>query len=115
MHEMSYVVRFVNLAIQTAEANQAKSVKKITVQVGEMTDVEPYYLKAYYPEAVKNTILEGSELEIETVQAKVYCNECKKEYHPSKENHYLCPECGSGNGRILEGRAVVLKNVEIET
>lgn len=115
MHEMSYVIRFVNLAIQTAEENRAKSVKKLTVQVGEMTDIEPSYLQKYYPAAVKDTILEGSSLETEQIKAKIHCNECGREYHPTRDLQYLCPVCGSGNGRILAGRSVVLKNVEIET
>ena len=114
MHEMSYVVRFVNLAIRTAEENKADKVHSITVQVGEMTDIEPYYLEHYYPAAVKGTILEGSDLHIESVPARILCNGCGRAYHPSRDHAYLCPFCGSGNGRILEGRSVVLKNVEIE-
>jgi len=115
MHEMSYVVRFVNLAIETAEKNDAKAVHSITVQVGEMTDIEPYYLKHYYPNAVKGTILEGSVLHVETVPAKILCNKCGEEYHPSRDNYYMCPFCSSADGRILEGRSVELINIEIET
>ena len=115
MHEMSYVVRFVNLAIETAEKNDAKAVHSITVQVGEMTDIEPYYLKHYYPNAVKGTILEGSVLHVVMVPVRILCKECGKEYQPSRENYYLCPSCSSGNGRILAGRSVELKNMEIET
>lgn len=115
MHEMSYVVRFVNQAIRAAEENKAISVLSITVQVGEMTDIEARYLKHYYPAAIKGTILEGSTLHVEPVPARILCNDCGKEYHPSRENYYLCPFCESGNGRILEGRSVILKNVEIET
>lgn len=115
MHEMSYVVRFVNLAIETAKKNDARAVHSITVQVGEMTDIEPYYLRHYYPTAVKDTILEGSVLHVERVPAKILCNECGREYHPSRDNYYLCPDCSSGNGRVLEGRSIELKNIEIET
>ena len=114
MHELSYVVRFVNSAIRLAEEHQALSVQKLTVQVGEMTDVLPEYLHKYYPDATKGTILEDSILETEPLPARVLCGSCRTEYHPEKETNYLCPQCGSGSGKILAGRHVLLKNVEME-
>ena len=47
MHEMSYVVRFVNLALQKAQENRAVRVRSLTVSVGEMTDIVPEYLHKY--------------------------------------------------------------------
>jgi hydrogenase nickel incorporation protein HypA/HybF len=114
MHEMSYVVRLVNEAITAAEENNANAVKQISVLVGEMTDVVPDYLKRYYPDCVKNTILEGSELVTEMDPVVIECGGCGKKYHPSKENNYGCPDCGSAAGKIIAGKYVVLKSVEIE-
>ena len=115
MHELSYVVRFAERAIAIAKENNAVSVQKLVVQVGEMTDVIPEYLQKYYPEAAKGTILEGSLLETEPLPAKIHCNSCGTDFHPEREQNYLCPACGSGNGKILEGRHVVLKEVVMET
>ena len=114
MHEMSYVIRFVNKALEAADENKADRIRKIRVSVGEMTDVIPEYLHRYYPAAVKGTLLEGSELETSVVRAKVYCNNCKSNYHPDKENNYACPVCKSGNGKIVEGRGVILESIEFE-
>ena len=113
MHEMSYVVRFVNLAIETASEQKADKVRSITVSVGEMTDVLPEYLQKYYPETIRNTILEGSELKVNMVPALVECAGCKNNYTPTRENKYLCPHCGDGNGRVIAGRDVVLESVEV--
>lgn len=137
MHEMSYVVRMVNLAQKTVENELAKDaatskkrdastegaaakdalpfrVKKIVVQVGEMTGVIPMYLHRYYPEAVKGTLLEESELETEDLPAMVRCLDCETEYHPSVENEYSCPNCRSIQGKVTQGRDVILKEVVIE-
>lgn len=133
MHEMSYVVRMVNLAQKTVENELAKDattgkeltqepgksalpfrVKKIVVQVGEMTGVIPMYLHRYYPEAVKGTYLEESELETEDLPAMVRCIDCDTEYHPGTENNYSCPKCKSIQGKVVQGRDVLLKEVVLE-
>lgn len=119
MHEMSYVVRMVNLAQKTVENELAKDtppfrVKKIVVQVGEMTGVIPMYLHRYYPEAVKGTDLEDSELETEDLPAIVKCLDCGTEYHPEIENDYSCPKCKSIQGKVTQGRDVLLKEVVLE-
>ena len=113
MHEMSYVVRIVNQAIDCSHEHEGALINKVCVSVGEMTDVLPEYLHKYYPQAVKGTILEGSELDVEMVPVRVECAGCGSEYHPSRENKYLCPDCGDGNGRVIAGKDVVLERVEI--
>ena len=113
MHEMSYVVRFVNQAIEEANKERAGRVSRLLVSVGEMTDVLPEYLYKYYPLAVKDTILEGSELSVEMVPVIVECAGCGKEYHPERENKYRCPYCSDANGKVIAGRDVVLESIEI--
>ena len=82
MHEMSYVVRIVSLALRKAQENGAAEVKSLTVLVGEMTDIVPEYLHKYYPDAVKGTIMEGSVLKTETDPVKIRCGGCGRIYHP---------------------------------
>lgn len=114
MHEMSYIAKMVAMAIEVAEENNAKSIKKIEVDIGKTSGVLPYYMHKYYPEAAKGTILEGAELVCEEVPVKALCEECKSEYLPQKENNYLCPVCGGRKARIIEGKGVTLRNVVIE-
>lgn len=115
MHEMSYVIRFTNLALQTALQSGASKVYKVCVSVGEMTGVLPEYLHKYYPQAVKGTLLEDSVLETVMVPAKIRCEDCGCEYHPSREYEYKCPHCRSVRGKIIEGRGVTLTRIEMET
>ena len=114
MHEMSYVVRFVNQAIEGANESKATHIRRVEVSVGEMTDVLPEYLHKYFPIAVKGTMAEGAELSVQTVPVRVLCAGCEQEYHPTRENKYLCPHCGDGNGRVIAGRDVVLERIEVE-
>ncbi len=114
MHEMSYVVRIVNLALRKAQENGAAEVKSLTVLVGEMTDIVPEYLHKYYPDAVKGTIMEGSVLKTETDPVKIRCGGCGRIYHPEKANSYACPVCGSTEGEICGGRGLSIRELEIE-
>ena len=114
MHEMSYLVRMISLAAEVAEKNGAKRVRKIVVDIGKTSGVMPYYMYKYYPEASKGTILEEAELVCEEIPVKALCEECGKEYYPDRENRYLCPHCGGRRARIIEGKDVALRNVEIE-
>ena len=113
MHEMSYVVRFVNDAMEAVADQNVQRITGIEVSVGEMTGVLPEYLYKYYPQAVKGTILEGSVLKVDMVPIQVECASCSGVYHPDKENGYLCPSCGSADGKVLSGRDVVLERVEV--
>ena len=114
MHEMSYISRMISLAAEVAESNGAKKVRSIVIDIGKASGVMPYYMYKYYPEAAKGTIIEGAELVCNEVPVKALCEECDKEYFPSKENRYLCPFCGGKKAHIIEGKDVILKNVVIE-
>ncbi len=114
MHEMSYISKMVSLAIDIANENNAAKVLRIEVEIGKTSGVMPYYMYKYYPEAIKGTILEGSELVCEETEVKALCEECDNEYYPKKENNYLCPVCGGRKAHIIAGRGVVLRNVVVE-
>lgn len=111
MHEMSYVVRVVNLALKKKEEQGCREIEKVVVQIGQMVGVEPYYMKKYYLEAVKGTELEGSDIECEILPVIAKCEQCGLEYHPDKSNDYMCPGCGSGAAKTVQGREFILKEI----
>ncbi len=113
MHEMSYILKMINMAVEVARENDARSVKSIEVLIGETSGVMPYYMHKYYPDAAKGTILEEAELICTEVKVKALCDECGSEYYPSRDNRYLCPCCGGRKAHIIEGKGVMLKNVVI--
>ena len=114
MHEMSYVVRFADMAMEAVENEPDAVIEKITVEVGAMTGVLPEYLIKYYPEAVAGTRLEGSVLEIESRPVVARCSACGSEYGPSASNDYKCPDCGSAEATIIHGRELNLLRVSIK-
>ena len=113
MHELSTVIRIVNTALSALE-HETRRPKAVSVGIGEMTDILPEYVRKYYIEAVKDTVLEGTQLHIEMIPAKAHCDGCGNDFHPCRENDYLCPECKGSVCHITEGRTTRLINIELE-
>ena len=114
MHEMSTMVRMVNLACGRAEKEGGGKLKEISISVGEMTGILPVYLQKYFPAASKGTPAEGAVLKIREVPITVKCMDCGTVYEPEKASGRACPECGSIRAHILTGRELTLDQVVLE-
>ncbi|MEL7563324.1 MAG: hydrogenase maturation nickel metallochaperone HypA [Dehalobacterium sp.] len=113
MHEMSIVMKFVEIAQEYAVKNNAEKVDKVVLLVGEITGVVPHYLKMFYPVVVEGMILEGSELVIETVEASVFCTDCATTYNPC-HTELICPNCGSERCDVIDGKQLFVKEIAIK-
>ena len=113
MHEMSIVVSFVKMAEDFAVKNNAEKVVKVVLQLGEISGIEPRYLHDFYPSVIEGTILEGSELVIETIEASVFCTNCATTYNPTKSD-LKCPACGSEKCDVIDGRGLFIKEIGIK-
>lgn len=113
MHEMGIVLSFVKMAEEYAVKNNAEKVIKVVLQVGEISGVVPRYLHEFYPDVIEGTILEGSELVIETIEASVFCTNCATTYNPTKSD-LKCPACGSEKCDVIDGRGLFIKEIGIE-
>ena len=111
MHEMSYVNRVVNLALETIEENKLNQIQEVQVELGAMTGVVPELMEKCYRQAVIGTTLEGSALTMTLQPVMARCLDCGNEYEPTKENDYSCTSCHSHHSQIIAGRSVVLKNI----
>lgn len=112
MHEMGVVINMVNLAEQVAKENGVEKVKKMVVQIGELSALVPKFVQDCYPGAIENTLLSDSELEIEIVPGNGICKKCGKVYN-LLENTCKCPICASEEFDILSGRDVMIKEIAV--
>ena len=108
MHELSYMMRMVDTALQACHDNDLKTVPTMEISVGEATGLIHHYLEDYYPQCVKDTILEDSTIKVNYIPVTAKCDDCGAEYTPSRENEYRCPECDSIHSRMIHGREFVL-------
>ena len=121
MHEFSTAQGIVETAIHYAKKNKAKKVKKMFLEIGELTFLNVEQLKFSYDILSKDTILDNSELVVEVKSATYKCMKCGasgKLGRIENEDHFSipvfhCPKCG-GEIEILSGRQCFIKNMEIE-
>lgn len=116
MHEMGVVLNIVRSAEQAAAVNNIKKIKRLTLEVGELTGVIPRYVHACWPAATENTILDGAELIIEEIKGIVTCGHCHSDYiilENLKSDYPICPKCGSERWNVKSGREVMIKDIGV--
>jgi hydrogenase nickel incorporation protein HypA/HybF len=113
MHELSLATDLVNAALATAKENNARQILSVTVEVGELAMVNPEQLTFMYEVLTEDNMLKGSKLNLVVLPAEAECSNCG--YKGSVSDKYTCgcPKCGL-TLKIIKGKDVCLKNMEIE-
>ncbi len=87
--------------------------KKVIVEVGELTAVVPESLEFCYQALTAGTELEESRIVIEQIPVLARCRNCHEEFHADSV-FLICPHCQSGDVQILRGQELQVKELEIE-
>ncbi len=113
MHEFSIAMNIIEIAEAEASKANANAVKELVLDVGTMSGIEFYALDAALEMAVKNTILEKTEININKIQAKAKCAECGNAF---EIQHVFdpCPKCSSLYHELLSGKELQLKSLVID-
>lgn len=113
MHELGVVFHCIREVNKIAEENHVTRVTSVTVQIGEVSAVIPYFFEDCWKWAVKKeTILKDAAICIETLPAVTHCEDCGQDY-PTVEHGKLCPFCGSGHTFLLTGNEIEIKQIEV--
>lgn len=68
MHELGVLRQIIKTVNNVAKENRIKKIKHITIEVGEISGVVPYYLKKLYPVAIDAfPMLKKAELRIQMI------------------------------------------------
>jgi len=113
MHELGIVFYIIKDVKKVAEENGARSVSKVVMNIGEVSTVVPYLLTDCWDWAVKKEdMLRGCKLEINTVPAVSFCEDCSREFETVKHGK-TCPHCRGENTYLLRGNEVEIKEIEV--
>ena len=112
MHELSIALGIVKIAEdETAKAN-AKQVTKIELEIGVLAGVELSSLDFVWKSAVKDSVLEDAEKEIEVIKGRGKCVDCDTEFEMI-HIYDVCPNCNSNFKGILNGKELRVKALEV--
>ena len=114
MHELGIVFQIIKQVDEIAEKNNVKQVKKVTLEIGEVSGVIPKYLDDCWKWAVANRskYMKECELNIINLKATSYCEDCKEMFDTSP-NGKTCPKCGGKNTYLVTGNEVSIKDIEV--
>lgn len=113
MHEVGIMTGVLEAVEKTASQAGATRVLKITLGIGDMTEVIEDSLRFAHEVLTEGTICEGSELIINTITPRSLCLDCGCEFSHDRF-HLACPECGSYSTSLLAGRDLRIENIEVD-
>ncbi len=113
MHEMALTESIVEIAVAAAHEQGAVRVKKVFIDVGALSHVEPEALLFCFAAVSAGTIAEGAELEIARIPGTGWCADCGKSV-PLAERFGGCPECGGFLVQMRSGDELRVREIEVE-
>jgi hydrogenase nickel incorporation protein HypA/HybF len=114
MHELSIAQSIVSQATDVLEREGGRRVKRIALSLGVLSGVEEHALKEAFPIACDGTPLQGAKLEIDIVEASVFCKSCDREVVVTPP-FMVCSSCMGSNVEFRAGREMIIRQLEIET
>ena len=111
MHELSVLAAAVDLAEETAQANNLDRLAWVTLEVGQASGYLPIFFQKYWPIVVEGrSVFEGCELRITEKRGEALCLECHAMYDVMACEG-VCPTCGSRMKKVLGGTELILKEI----
>ncbi len=112
MHEMALAKGVVE-TVQAAAIKEAFSrVKRIVLEVGALSCVDPHALEFGFEAAARGTMADGAELEIRTPPGAARCFGCDRDVIIIRRGDG-CPHCGSYQLIVTGGEELRVKEMEV--
>jgi len=111
MHEYSIVQALVARVEDLSRLHRAQSVRRLVVQIGELSGVETGLLSTAYDTFRERTCCENAELTIEPVAARWVCPACASAV--PRAAVLRCSICEQP-ARLVEGDEIILARIEME-
>lgn len=113
MHELSICEAIVGRLRPYLEENPGCRVRRVFVEIGRLSGVDPEALRFAFPAATQSAGLAGIELEIARRPVTLRCCACGVEAEV-KNFEMKCGACGSAEVKIAGGRELKITSFEIE-
>jgi hydrogenase nickel incorporation protein HypA/HybF len=113
MHEMSLCEGVVQLIEDQARTQNFNRVKTVWLEIGELAGVEIEAMRFSFSAVARDTVAEGSKLEIIDVPGRARCPACAHDIQVSARFD-ACPDCGHYPLEILAGEEMRIKELEVQ-
>jgi len=117
MHELSIALSILEIVEHEVapylDGPEAPVVEAVTVQIGRLSGIEPEALGFAWEVARAGTVADGSELRIETIEARARCETCGADFDLDGGSG-SCGRCGPVGFRIVEGREMLVRAISVQ-
>ena len=110
MHELG-ITR--NLVAIVSEAAQGRRVRKVWLEIGELSALMPDAVRFCFDVVSQGTALESATLEILAVRPGWQCVACNAAF--GEQGHAACPDCGAAPLKRRSGDELNIKAMEVES
>ena len=112
MHELSVCQALLAQVIDIAVSRGASAVKRITIEVGPLSGIEPALLASAFETLRSGSCAAQAVLSIEAPAVMVRCMSCDAQTSP-EPNRLVCAVCGEFRTRVVAGDELRLRRVEL--
>jgi len=112
MHEMSLCESILDILKEQAARDRFTRVKRVSVDIGPLSCVEPEALQFGFDVVMKGSLAEGAALIISRRPAEALCLSCFKTV-PVRQRFDCCPECGSEALQVVSGEELKIRELEV--
>jgi hydrogenase nickel incorporation protein HypA/HybF len=113
MHEMAISESILGILEAEAARQNFARVKKVFLEIGPFSMIEPEALRFTFDVVSKGTLAENAAIEIETPQAAAWCLACAESV-PVRQRYDACPKCGGHQLQMTSGEEMRIKELEVE-
>jgi hydrogenase nickel incorporation protein HypA/HybF len=114
MHELSIVSSIVEAVTESALKANASRVTKVYLKLGALSGIAMEPLQSCYDFSTRDTMLEGSSLEIEVLPVIVHCSTCQEDRVLPDIRRFRCPVCDTPSADIRQGKELDIGSLEVE-
>jgi len=114
MHELPVTQGIIDVAVETAAANNANHITDIYLVIGDLTSIVDDSIQFYFDFLSKDTLAAGATLHFQRKSASATCLNCSYEWPVTPPLLAECPKCKSAQVQITGGREFFIDSIEID-
>jgi hydrogenase nickel incorporation protein HypA/HybF len=112
MHEMGIACSILEAVANEERRHAGVRATRVGVRIGELAAIDPEALRFCFEVLIRGTEQDGLQLEIDRVQRKHRCRDCKEEF-VIRDYDFRCPRCGTVSVDFASGDELELTFVEV--
>lgn len=117
MHELPIMREVLRIVARNSNLSESRRLVSVTLQVGEMRDLQEHLVQMYWRYITEGTPAEGSSVILEVVPTTARCSNCGAIYGVKimDIDQLCCPICGSDKASLVSGDELFVDEVEVRT